>query len=169
MAACASDGGARASTPEASLLGTGGGARSAGWIEELRAVGSGAQAAHRVAPVPPRPSAQRIVESAGARPLPLARPAALALGPRLDGRDRDRLRAAASTTASPRLRVALEGAASAAPETELGSTSSAVGVDEGPGDVAARRAAAANLTHGVPDRHLGARRHQDPAFRARGA
>jgi hypothetical protein len=88
-----------------------------GWIADLRALGMGANAAHRVAPV----SADRlwrIVESPATRPTVRAA-AAVALGPRLDARDRDRLRAAASATIAPRLRIALEAAAGSARDAEL--------------------------------------------------
>ncbi len=129
-AACASDAG-EAFTPEASRLQRGNRGLRA-WIEQLRAVGMGAHAAHRVAPVPPD-RLWRIVESAGSRPL-LRVAAAVALGPRLDARDRDRLRAAASNTTSPRLRVALERAASAAPETELSALLAGVEEDDAPGN-----------------------------------
>jgi hypothetical protein len=137
MAACASDGGGEG-TAEATLLDRRG-RDLRGWIEELRALGTGARAAHRVAPVS-SDHLWRIVESAGARP-PIRLAAALALGPRLDGRDRDRLRATASATTSPRLRIALEGAANAAPPVELEPLITAVEADEGPGSVAERRTA----------------------------
>ena len=88
-----------------------------GWIAELRALGMGVNAAHRTAPVP-ADRFWRIVESPGTPPT-IRAAAAVALGPRLDARDRDRLRLAASTTVAPRLRLALEAAAGSARDVEL--------------------------------------------------
>ncbi len=74
-----------------------------------RALGSGAHATHRVAPIAVD-RLWRIVESPATQPT-IRAAAAVALGLRLDPRDRDRLRAAASATTAPRLRAALEAAA----------------------------------------------------------
>jgi hypothetical protein len=78
----------------------------ADWIRVLRAVGSGANADHRRAPVQPD-TLFRIAEDAGAEPERRIA-AAVALGAALDAPGRERLRIAASTTASPELREALE-------------------------------------------------------------
>ncbi len=106
----------------------------AGWIAELRTVGLGARVAHRVAPVLPD-HLWRLVESAAARPT-IRAAAAVALGPRLDARDRDRLRAAAAATTGPRLRIALDAAAGSASDGELTSMLAEVEQEEAP----ARRA-----------------------------
>lgn len=85
------------------------------WLVHLLGVGAGANADHRRAPVP-ADRLWRIVESptedAEARAA-----AAVALSTSKDDPTRRRLRAVASNTAAPRLRVALEAAARAA-ETE---------------------------------------------------
>jgi hypothetical protein len=133
-AACGED----LSTEEAPLLRRGDRAPRA-WIEKLRAVGLGAHAAHRTAPVPPD-RLWRIVECPGSSPT-LRAAAAVALGPRLDARDRERLRAAASTTSAPRLRLALEGAASTADQAELSALLAGVEEEEGPPAADRRRSA----------------------------
>jgi hypothetical protein len=133
-AACAED----ASTEEAPLLGRGDRAPRA-WVEKLRALGLGAHVAHRTAPLPPD-RLWRLVESPGTRPT-LRAAAAVALGPRLDARDRERLRAAASTTSAPRLRLALEGAASTTDQAELSALLSGVEDEEGPPSADRRRSA----------------------------
>jgi hypothetical protein len=94
-----------------------GGRSVRGWIAELRALGAGANAAHRVAPFADE-RLWRIVESPATQPTVRAA-AAVALGPRLDPRDRVRLRAAALATTAPRLRTALEAAAGSARDAEL--------------------------------------------------
>jgi hypothetical protein len=78
----------------------------ADWIQALRAVGTGANADHRHAPVQPD-TLYRIAEDAGAEPHRRIA-AAVALSGALDAPGRERLRIAASTTASPELREALE-------------------------------------------------------------
>jgi hypothetical protein len=102
----------------------------AGWIAELRGLGLGARMAHRVAPVLPD-RLWRIVESPAARPA-LRAAAAVALGPRLDARDRDRLRAAAAATTAPRLRVALDAAAASAGDAEMEALLAEVEHEEAP-------------------------------------
>ena len=87
------------------------------WIAELRALGSGAHATHRVAPIAVD-RLWRIVESPATQPT-IRAAAAVALGLRLDPRDRDRLRAAASATTAPRLRATLEAAAGSAGDTDV--------------------------------------------------
>lgn len=79
------------------------------WLTSLRAVGTGANAGPRVAPIPPE-QLWTIVEDPAARPQDRAA-AAAALGARLDDRQKHRLRVAAADSASPRLRVAHEMAA----------------------------------------------------------
>ncbi len=79
------------------------------WLEALRAVGSGAAADHRRAPVEPD-TLFRIAEDPGSPPERRVA-AAAALSAVLDPPGRTRLRIAASTTAAPDLREALELAA----------------------------------------------------------
>ncbi|MGO9715013.1 MAG: hypothetical protein ACLQBL_39570 [Polyangiaceae bacterium] len=81
------------------------------WIQELRAIGAGANADLRTAPVNPE-NLWRIVESHGAEPEARAA-AAVALGPQLDDEGRQRLRVAVDAVADERLRVAIDAAASA--------------------------------------------------------
>lgn len=80
------------------------------WVQSLRAIGSGAHVDHRTAPVPPE-RLFRIVEdpslSASARAG-----AAVALGASLDASGKVRLNDAAGATAAPKLRIAIEAAAS---------------------------------------------------------
>lgn len=81
------------------------------WIERLRALGTGANATHRTAPVAPE-TLWRVVEDATAEPrLRIAAAAALSASPE-DGA-KARLVSAAQATAEPRLRVALEATAAA--------------------------------------------------------
>lgn len=87
------------------------------WIAALRAIGSGANADMRTAPLP-RERLFRIVESPTAAVAERAA-AAVALGGELDDEARGRLRIAAEATASPKLRVVLEAAASGAAEAEM--------------------------------------------------
>jgi hypothetical protein len=94
---------------DAALLGRG--ERDVGdWIRTLRAMGSGAAADHRTAPVAPE-RLWRIVEDPRATPEARAG-AATALGTSLDAEGRARLESAAAAVAAPRLRIALEAAAS---------------------------------------------------------
>jgi hypothetical protein len=84
------------------------------WIVHLLGVGAGANADHRRAPMPPE-RLWRIVESPTEDPEARAA-AAVALSGAKDDPTRKRLRAVASNTAAPRLRIALEAAAKAAEE-----------------------------------------------------
>ncbi len=79
------------------------------WVADLRAIGSGANATHRVAPVPPE-RLWRVVEDPGSAASARAA-AAVALAPALDDEGRLRLKRAAQAVAGPRLRVALESTA----------------------------------------------------------
>jgi hypothetical protein len=79
------------------------------WIEELRAIGGGANADLRTAPVSPE-NLWRIVESHAAEPEERAA-AAVALGPSLDDGGKQRLRVAVGTVADEKLRVAMDAAA----------------------------------------------------------
>lgn len=79
------------------------------WLKALRALGSGARADHRTAPLP-SDVLWRLVEDAGAAPEARAG-AAVALSGSLDDAGRTRLRVAAEKTDLPRLRVAIEAAA----------------------------------------------------------
>ncbi|MEJ7733904.1 MAG: hypothetical protein WKG00_32510 [Polyangiaceae bacterium] len=76
------------------------------WVRELRAIGAGARADHRT-PAVPVEALWTAVESIGAEPGVRAA-AAVALRDSLDVAGRRRLAELAETTASPRLRVALE-------------------------------------------------------------
>jgi hypothetical protein len=76
------------------------------WIQELRAIGAGANADLRTAPVSPE-HLWRIVESHGAEPAERAA-AAVALGPSLDDEGKQRLRVAVDTVADERLRIAID-------------------------------------------------------------
>lgn len=79
------------------------------WIQSLRAIGSGANADHRTAPVEPE-RLFRIVEDPSAAPSARAG-AAVALSASLDRAGKVRLKGAADATAAPKLRVAIEAAA----------------------------------------------------------
>jgi hypothetical protein len=87
------------------------------WIRLLRAVGSGANADHRTAPIP-REELFRIVEDPGAAPAERAR-AAVAIGGGLDDSGRSRLRIAAEATAAPEVRALLELSAEEADEAQI--------------------------------------------------
>jgi hypothetical protein len=87
------------------------------WLAALRGIGTGANATHRVAPVPPE-RLWRIVEDPGAKPVARAT-AAVALGAALDDEGRVRLRVAAEAVAAPKLRVALEEVAGEARDEAL--------------------------------------------------
>ena len=86
------------------------------WLRALRAMGSGANADHRTAPVQPD-TLFRIAEDAGTEPARRVA-AAVALAGGLDAPGRERLRIAASTTAAPELREAIELAADEAASEE---------------------------------------------------
>ena len=94
------------------------GARGASeWVAALLAIGAGANADMRTAPLP-RERLFRIVESPVAS-IGERAAAAVALGSELDAETRGRLRVAADASASPKLRIALHAAASGASEAEL--------------------------------------------------
>lgn len=76
------------------------------WLAELRAIGTGELATHRVAPVAPE-TLLRVVEDPQAPP-PARVAAAVALRSSGDGDAAKRVRVAAETAAHPKLRVALE-------------------------------------------------------------
>jgi hypothetical protein len=79
------------------------------WIQSLRAIGSGANADHRTAPVAPE-RLFRIVEDPSLTASARAG-AAVALGTGLDATGKVRLKGAAGATAAPKLRIAIEAAA----------------------------------------------------------
>ncbi|MFO0588309.1 MAG: hypothetical protein U0441_12245 [Polyangiaceae bacterium] len=85
------------------------GREASDWVRALRSIGSGANADARTAPVLPE-KLWRIVEDPAAPPDARAG-AAVALGQTADEDARTRLRAAASATAAPKLRIAIETAA----------------------------------------------------------
>ena len=87
------------------------------WIGRLKAIGAGATATLRAAPVMPE-RLWRVALDPEQPPLSRAA-AAVALAPSLDPEGRVRLAEVAKTTAAPKLRVALERAASDASEEEL--------------------------------------------------
>ncbi len=76
------------------------------WLDELRAIGTGALATHRIAPVAPE-TLLRVVEDPQA-PKPARVAAAVALKSSGDEDAVRRVRVAAETAAHPKLRVALE-------------------------------------------------------------
>jgi len=80
----------------------------AAWIRALRAVGSGAAADHRTAPVLPE-QLWRIVEDPSQKPE-LRAGAAVVLGGALDDEGRARLRVTAGAVAEPKVRIAIEAA-----------------------------------------------------------
>lgn len=82
------------------------------WIDHLLAVGAGANADHRRAPVPAE-RLWRIVETP-TEDAETRAAAAVALTVAKDGRTKGRLQSIASNTALPKLRIALEAAAKAA-------------------------------------------------------
>ena len=86
------------------------------WIRDLRAVGSGADADHRRAPVPGA-RLWAVVEDASAEATTRAA-AAVALASTASEDGRERIRIAARSTASPELREALARAADIEAETE---------------------------------------------------
>ena len=79
------------------------------WIATLRAIGAGANADMRTAPLP-RENLFRIVESPTSSAAERAA-AAVAAGVEIDDDGRARLRRAAEAVAAPRLRIAIEAAA----------------------------------------------------------
>jgi hypothetical protein len=94
------------------------------WVTALRALGAGANADLRTAPVP-RDRLFRIVEDAGADPTDRVA-AAVALGGDRDDESRARLRSAVDATVAPGLRVALEKAAGGESEAEIEAALAAV-------------------------------------------
>ena len=80
------------------------------WVQSLRAIGSGAHVDHRTAPVAPE-RLFRIVEDPSLTASARAG-AAVALGALLDAGGKVRLKDAAGATAAPKLRIAIEAAAS---------------------------------------------------------
>jgi hypothetical protein len=82
----------------------------ADWVQSLRAIGSGAHVDHRTAPVAPE-RLFRIVEDPSLTASARAG-AAVALGASLDANGKVRLKDAAGATAAPKLRIAIEAAAS---------------------------------------------------------
>jgi hypothetical protein len=102
--------------------------RPAEWVAALRAIGAGANADMRTAPLP-RERLFRIVESPTA-PAAERAAAAVALGGELDDETRGRLRVAADASASPKLRVVLTAAASGASEAELEAALSEVATED---------------------------------------
>jgi len=117
---------------DASILSRGD--RSVGdWVAHLRALGLGAGATHRTAPVVPE-RLWRVLEDP--RTLPSARAAAaVALGPTLDAEARARLRATAAVTTAPKLRIALGTAADTEEAAELEAILAAVEPEDGKGTV----------------------------------
>lgn len=99
------------SVADASILARNGRAPT-DWITALRRVGAGANADMRTAAVPLE-RLWKLVEDASATAASRVG-AAIALSPHIDARERKRIRVAAESTASPKLRVALEKAS--APE-----------------------------------------------------
>lgn len=87
------------------------------WIARLRALGMGATAQLRVAPVMPERLWRVALDPVA--PAPVRAAAAVALSSGLDEEGRARLTEAAKATAAPRLRVALEGAARGATDEEM--------------------------------------------------
>lgn len=94
-----------------------GGRAVSDWIAALRAIGSGANADMRTAPLP-RERLFRIVESPTAGASERAA-AAVALGGELDEEARQRLRIAAEAIAAPKLRIAVEAAAGGGEAAEI--------------------------------------------------
>jgi hypothetical protein len=87
------------------------------WIARLRALGMGATAQLRVAPVMPERLWRVALDPVA--PAPARAAAAVALSSSLDEGGRARLAEAAKTTAAPQLRVALETAARGASDEEM--------------------------------------------------
>jgi hypothetical protein len=87
------------------------------WVHALRAIGAGANADMRTAPLP-RERLFRIVESPAAGAADRAA-AAVALGSDLDDEGKARLKSAAEAVALPKLRVVIDAAASKADDAEL--------------------------------------------------
>lgn len=88
------------------------------WVRDLRRAGAGAAANHRIAPIPIE-TLLEVAEDPQADPIMRAN-AAIALGANTEnGEFRNRLRIAAQATAAPRLRIALEQAATVDDEAAL--------------------------------------------------
>ena len=87
------------------------------WVAALRAMGAGAHANLRTAPMP-RERLFRVLLDRSAAPVNRAA-AAVAIGGDGDPRSRERLRAVAETTVAPRLRVVLEASARGEDEAAL--------------------------------------------------
>lgn len=87
------------------------------WIARLRAIGTGANAQLRVAPVDPE-RLWRVVEDPR-QPTIARAAAAVALGPTLEGEGKERLARVAEATAKPELRVALEAVTEDAEDARL--------------------------------------------------
>jgi hypothetical protein len=87
------------------------------WMARLRAIGAGATAQLRVAPVMPDRLWRVALDPVA--PAPARAAAAVALSATLDDEGRTRLSEAAKTTAAPRLRVALEHVARGASDDEI--------------------------------------------------
>lgn len=87
------------------------------WMTSLRAIGSGANATHRIAPIDPE-TLWQILEDPRAQPWARGA-AAVALRTALDEEGRERMHAAAQATVAPKVRVVLETAAGNIEEEEL--------------------------------------------------
>ena len=94
-----------------------GGREVSDWVSALRAIGAGANADMRTAPLP-RERLFRIVEDPASAAADRAA-AAVALGTDLDDESRARLRSAAEATAAPKLRVVIEAAADSFEQAEI--------------------------------------------------
>ncbi|MFO0760280.1 MAG: hypothetical protein U0359_27610 [Byssovorax sp.] len=99
------------------------------WVTQLRALGAGSNADLRTAPLP-RDALFRIVESPTAEAADRAA-AAVALGRDLDDEGKVRLRSAASATAAPKLRIAIEKAAGDADDEALREALAALEEEQG--------------------------------------
>jgi hypothetical protein len=88
-----------------------------GWITQLKALGAGETATLRTAAVNPE-NLWRVAEDP-AQPAMMRAAAAVALSPALGESDKVRLAEVAKTTAAPKLRVALERAATEASDEEM--------------------------------------------------
>jgi hypothetical protein len=97
------------------------------WVRDLKAIGMGANATLRTAPVP-RERLMRIVEDVS-QPAPTRAAAAVALGGALDDDDRARLRVVAESTVAPKLRLSIEKAASDEDDDAIGAALAEVDAD----------------------------------------
>jgi hypothetical protein len=100
------------------------------WVAALRALGAGANADMRTAPVP-RERLFRVVEDPACAPTDRAA-AAVALAGAVDEEGRARLRTIAEATAAPHLRIALQKAADASHEAEAEAALAQLEHDEEP-------------------------------------